>query len=466
MNIVFIHSKYKRLAFLLVSIFISCEDFVEIDTPRTEIVADNAFSTDETSTAVANGMYFLMLGTGSMYSADLEVFTGLFSDELVNFLNDSDYNEFANNELLPDNSRLFTNFWQNSYQIINNSNGLIEGLQNNTIVTPLLRNQLLGEALFIRAYTHFYMLNLFGPIPYSITSEVIKNNTAFREPVEEVYQKIITDLREAQRLMAEDVPSEIERTRPSLEAVTALLSRVYLYTENWSNAEVEASKLIENEKFMLEEDLNRVFQETSQEAIWQLVPENGETTRLGLNFPITFFGPGRFGEFGATSLSEVLLAAFESEDSRRNDWVGSNGGNSYPIKYKNSSSFSIGSTDVPEYTVMLRLAEQYLIRAEARTMLNDFLGAQDDLNIIRRRAGLADIAMLNREALLTAITQERRIELFAEGGHRWLDLKRSGQANQVLELLKDQWQVTDLLWPIPEIEIFNNSNLLPQNDGY
>ena len=160
------------------------------------------------------------------------------------------------------------------------------------------------------------------------------------------------------------------------------------------------------------------------------------------------------------------MAAFETEDNRFNDWVGARSSNSYPVKYKNSTSLSIGVTSNLEYTVLLRLAEQYLIRAEARVRQNDLTGAQEDLNAVRNRAGLEDTPNMTSESLLTAINQERRIELFAEGGHRWLDLKRMERASEVLEPLKELWEPTDVLWPIPEIEIFNNSNLLPQNPGY
>ena len=61
---------------------------------------------------------------------------------------------------------------------------------------------------------------------------------------------------------------------------------------------------------------------------------------------------------------------------------------------------------------------------------------------------------------------ERRVELFTEGGHRWLDLKRTNQADNVLSQIKSSWDVTDVLFPIPEDEIENNANLLPQNPGY
>lgn len=466
-RLVFKPFKLNILVVVFSLLSLGCEDLVEIDPPRTEIVADNAFTSDETAEAVTNGMYNLMLSISSMYNSPLEIFSGLYSDELVNFLDNDDYNDFALNRLFPDNNRLFSAFWQNSYQIINNANGVLEGLRENTIITLNLRNQLIGEALFVRAYTHFYLVNLFGPIPYSSTTEIAVNNSASREPVDAVYQKIVADLLEAQGLLSEDLSSTDDgRIRPTKAAVTALLARVYLYTQNWTDAEAQATVLIDDDDFVLEDDLNEVFWAASQEAIWQVVPRDGITTRLGLVFPITFGGPGGFNEFGATALTQELLLAFEMEDNRFDAWVGSRGPNSYPVKYKNSTSLSIGSTDDPEYTVMLRLAEQYLIRAEARARQDDLSGAEEDINIIRNRAGLENTSASGQEELLEAIAQERRIELFTEGGHRWLDLKRTNEADEALAPLKEFWEPTDVLWPVPEIEIFNNSNLLPQNLGY
>ena len=446
----------------------SCEDFVEIDPPRNEIVPETLFSDDQTAEFAANGIYSLMIVANSMYSSDLEIFTGMASDELINFLDRDDFIEVGRNEILPDNSSLLVRFWQNSYQIINNVNGLIEGSEDNTNLTPPIRNQILGEALFIRAYAHFHLVNLFGAVPYITSTDIQSNNIISRTSVEEVYVLIIEDLLEAQDLFSASstVENSEFRVRPNFWATTALLARVYLYQEDWENAEIEASKVIETDEFVLEEDLNDVFLATSREAIWQLVPLNDGITRFGLRLPITFFGPGNFGETGATALRDGLLVSFDPNDNRRNDWVGSRGSDSFPVKYKNSTSFSIGSTDNPEYAVMLRLAEQYLIRAEARVRRNDLSGAAQDLDTIRNRAGLTNITVTEQNDILEAVIQERRVELFTEGGHRWFDLKRTGRADEVLTLVKESWEPTDALWPIPEDEILNNPNLLPQNPGY
>ncbi len=115
---------------------------------------------------------------------------------------------------------------------------------------------------------------------------------------------------------------------------------------------------------------------------------------------------------------------------------------------------------------MLRLAEQFLIRAEARAKTHNIMGAITDVNAIRRRAGLRELpATLGETDLIAAIAQERRIELFAEWGHRWMDLKRTDKIDDVLKPIKPQWRNTQKFYPIPLLELTTNPNLT-QNPGY
>ena len=117
--------------------------------------------------------------------------------------------------------------------------------------------------------------------------------------------------------------------------------------------------------------------------------------------------------------------------------------------------------------MVLRLAEQYLIRAEARAEQNNLTGAVADLNIIRNRAGLPNTTAVTQGDILTAIMHERQVELFSEWGHRFFDLKRTGQANTVLGAIasKQPWNTNQLLYPIPVSETTNDA-FLQQNPGY
>jgi hypothetical protein len=104
-----------------------------------------------------------------------------------------------------------------------------------------------------------------------------------------------------------------------------------------------------------------------------------------------------------------------------------------------------------------------LIRAEALAHLNDISGAQADLNAVRIRAGLPGTNADDQQSLLLAIQSERWSELFTEYGHRWLDLKRTGKA---IELVGNGITTNDLLYPLPADEFIKNPYIGEQNIGY
>src|SRR5690606_8853114 len=134
----------------------------------------------------------------------------------------------------------------------------------------------------------------------------------------------------------------------------------------------------------------------------------------------------------------------------------------FPNKYK----LNTNTATTEECSILFRLAELYLIAAEAEAHMGHGSEALDHLNTIRNRAMLAPITATDQISLLNAIEQERRIELFSEQGHRFFDLKRTGRADSELAPVKPNWESTDVLLPIPESELLLNPNLEPQNDGY
>jgi hypothetical protein len=136
----------------------------------------------------------------------------------------------------------------------------------------------------------------------------------------------------------------------------------------------------------------------------------------------------------------------------------------YPFKYK----VAFG-TPVMEYLTVLRLGEQYLIRAEARAMQGNLQEAQNDLNIIRARAGLPPLTFSSQPALLAAIRHERQVELFTEWGHRWLDIKRTGTVNDIMTTAATvkgaTWSPNWQFFPVPYNDMLRDKNLT-QNMGY
>ena len=451
---------YKYLLPLIMAFFISCEDFVEIDPPRNEITFDLAFSDDATATSTISGLYSNMVS--SNYSAgDLSKFASLCSDELNAGVISSDF-DFQNNDLTSINGLVSSRFWGPAYSHLLQVNSILEELNESSSLTDSIESQLRGEALFMRAFLHFNLANLFGNIPIVTSTDFERNNTLSRSNPSELYSQIIQDLEAARPLVFNDFTfTDGERVRPIGPAVDALLARVHLYQENWSEAEQSATTIINSsDLFSIEADPNNVFLANSVETIWSLKP-------VGPAFvaPETF----RFDVIFTTFTAE-FMNSFEANDLRASNWIDSlaspQGGTfAVPSKYKEE--------DIPlqEYSVVFRLAEMYLIRAEARTQQGNTTGAIADLDVLRERAGLPLISATNpsipQADLLTAIEQERKAELFTEWGHRWFDLRRTNRANEVLSGFGDKdWQETDVLWPVPQAELDINPNLLPQNSGY
>ena len=457
-----------RISWILIlfALNTSCEDFVDIDAPVNEVVSETVYTSDGTATAAIRGIYIEMM-TGSFASGNpssITSLTGLSSDDLLNFSSSADRIDFNTNALTANNS-FINNLWSEAYNLIYYTNSVLEGLERSNGITITTKNQLAGEAKFLRAFLHFYLLNLFGDVPLINSTDYRVNNVVSRNASSDILQQVVADLQEAQRLLAKDYSySRGERVQPNQSAATTLLARAYLYTADWTKADIEASKVINNNGlYTLENDLNKVFKANSQEAIWQLQPVFlGENTPEGGAF---INNNGSFPTF--QSLTDELVNTFESGDQRRSDWVDSiifDSSTTYyhPFKYKIKEK----NQPITEYSMVLRLAELYLIRAEARAQVNDISGAKADLNIIRNRAGLPNTSANDQQSLLLAIEHERRVEFFTEWGHRWFDLKRTGRADAVLsEITWKDWQSTDVLYPIPQTEREVNGNLT-QNDGY
>jgi hypothetical protein len=451
----------------LLIFFTSCKKFVESDPPKTALISETVFSSDATATAAITGIYSRMMQSSSDFLSgenSITLLSGLSSDELKNYSTDINQIQFYTSSLSPSNSRSSI-FWTQLYQYIYSANSVIEGIAKSKSLSPQLKKELTGEAKFFRAFCYFYLTNLFGDVQILTSTDYSVNAHAFRSPKSEVYQQIVNDLNDAKDVLPDNYTnSGGQRTRANKWAGTALLSRVYLYMSNWSMAETEATLVINNNStYNLVADLDQVFLKNSNEAILQFSPV--------VPFFETFDG-FRFilsGSPRRVALNDGVLSSFETGDNRKPHWVGTSivGAQTYYFPYKYKLQFTGATTTPPkEYLMILRLAEQYLIRAEARAELNDIPGAQADLNTIRNRAGLFNSIANTKASLLLAIEQERRVEMFCEMGHRWLDLKRTNRANVILEPLKgSNWQPTDVLYPIPQSEISLNSNIV-QNPGY
>lgn len=442
---------------------LSCEEFVEVDPPNSRVAGALVFENDRLAIAAMDGVYDRMFNSGYFsggHQNSIAVTAGLSADEFMVSPQNSTLQEFYNNQVSPANTTNST-LWSSAYNIIYMVNSIIEGLSGSEGISPGVKRQLDGEARFVRGFTYFYLVNLFGDVPLITGTDYKVNTNKSRDTVNEVYEQVLLDLEQARALLDSNY-RDGQRTRPNRYAASALLARTYLFLQDWETAQKFTTEVIEaSNLYGLQNDLNNAFLANNPEAIWQIEPVLVGHTNEG-DYLILTEAPAN-NPSRPLSLTNNILEAFDPQDKRLSNWIDSLEVNNeifyYPFKYK--VKFSVEPPG--EYSTVMRLAEQFLIRAEARAHLGDLEGSLDDLNRIRNRSGLNDTQAQNMEQLIEEIFVERQRELFTEWGHRWLDINRL-EKEAVLNF-KPDWQPSDMLYPIPEQELSRAPKLV-QNPGY
>lgn len=443
---------------------IGCRKFIQVPPPSNSITTGQVFSDSASAIAGITGIYINMWNRGSNTtgSGSVDLYAGASSDEMTGTSTVSFMQEINLNNISITNS-YSQNLWTNAYSYIYDANACIAGATAGTGLSTTVRNRVIGEAKFIRAFMHFTLVNLFGPVPLAITTDYNVTGSLPRASVDSIYAQIFADLHAADSLLTPD-PVAINRVRVNRYTVSALLARASLYRKQWADAEKNATRTIGG-NYALLNNPDSVFLNGSVEAIWQLpAATTGYETAIGQI--IIPYASGVLPQYVATAQE---VSAFESGDKRSSRWMKSTvvAGTTwyYPYKYKTGND---NSNPPKEAYMLFRLGEQYLIRSEARAEQGDLAGAASDLNVIRARAGLPPTTATTQADLLTAILHERRTELCFEWGHRWFDLKRTGTIDTVLGPpgnAKTGWKPTAALFPIP----YSQTQLDPfltQNPGY
>jgi hypothetical protein len=458
-------SKHYLLLFQVIAMVLltSCDSFVEVDLPKSQLTTVSVFDNYSTANAALSDIYSKMREQGllSGSTSGASNLLGNYADELYCLASPGDPTlPFYTNVLLPANSTI-TDYWNLSYNQIYAANAVMEGVELSNKLTVKEKEQLKGEALFIRAIVHFYLANLYGEIPYIVSTDRKINNEASKIPVKDIYRNIIADLENSAVLLPQNYLNA-EWVRPNQFVAKALLARVYLYNQSWAEASNAASAVLNaSNLYTIEDNVSLVFLKDSKETIWQFQSSVAGKNTDEASIFIFSSGPPPF-----VALTNNLIESFDQNDLRKANWTKalSDGTDTWYHAYKYKEFENTAAS--MEYSIIFRLAEQYLIRAEARAHQGDLIGAKEDLNRIRKRAGLLDTDAVSAQQIVDAVLRERRWELFTEFGHRFFDLKRSGQIDNVLDPVKTGWNSTDVLFPLPQNELSINPNIRPQNSGY
>ncbi|MBU2651722.1 MAG: RagB/SusD family nutrient uptake outer membrane protein [Bacteroidetes bacterium] len=441
--------KLRIIALIITALWLTaCEKVLEVD-PVDYIPEEEAIQDKTDAERALTGCYDGLQQTG-MYGRHLVIIPDIVADNLEWEGTTQEYGQFDNNSLLSDNV-IVEDIWNAHYDVLNRINYLLYKLPDVSGMSQAERDNFLGQLYFLRALCHFNLVRLFGPIPVKTqpTLDLGSDLNPARDPVETVMQQIESDL-----LAAE---GKITITNPGFAtngAVVAMLAMVYLHEKDYDQAKVMATQAITGYGYELETSYSSLFpagmQTPGKEAIFTVLFDELDGNRLAEYFFPTSTG-GRYEVAPGTG----ILSAYEGGDVRLAASVA--GETPYVIKYPNLSTMN-------NNVYVIRLAEMYLIRAEAEARLEGSVSAiQFDINKIRTRAGLLDTEAETYEELLLAIEQERRTELAFEG-KRWFDLVRTGRAMEVIETVTNTDQ---LLFPIPLNEIQTNSNPgMYQNPGY
>src|SRR5690606_31676065 len=168
--------------------------------PKAKVTDASVFSDESTAVSAVLGIYYKMYGSGKFASGGergVSTLTGLSSDEMKNYpQTDAVVLQFERNELQGDNPLVLA-LWNSLYETLFQANAVLEGINSASQIPNATINQLTGEVLFIRAFCHFYLLNLFGDVPLVITTDYRLNSSIARTASEDVYNQIVTDLQRA-----------------------------------------------------------------------------------------------------------------------------------------------------------------------------------------------------------------------------------------------------------------------------
>lgn len=431
-----------------------CKKLVDTGAPKTQLTAEKAFADEQSVTAVLSSIY---LQFNTQIAGTIIPSMAIYTDELTTGSSSSSVQEFFQANVSVNNS-INLNIWKNLYNVIYQCNALLEHIDTDGKISDEKRKQFKGEALFLRGLAYYFLLNMYGEVPMVRTTDVNVTAAMPRTKADELFTQIIADFIAAKDLLPV-VYAGGEKVRANKWAAVAMLARMYHYQGKWNLAEGAATDVISSGVYDIHLSPASVFLKNSTDAIFQFWTQNGFA-----QFATMFIPSGT--ALPTYPLTTGMLQSFETGDLRKASWVKTvviNGQSySYPFKYKNRTTVTGANT---EYLMLLRLSELYLIRAEARNEQLNTDGAKSDLNEIRNRAGLANTAAQTKSELADAIDHERKVELFAEWGFRFFDLKRKGRAATTLQPIKPNWKSGAVMLPIPYYELLNNP-ALEQNPGY
>jgi hypothetical protein len=483
--------KHVLILFISATLLVSCEDFLDLD-PISEETSGNAYETGSQIEAALVGAYE-SFQSSEYYVWDFVLFQDVRSDNAYAGGDNPEIFQIENLEIGPAHTRIFTN-WSNIFNAISKANLVLErvdGIQDPSL-TAERREEIKGEAHFLRAYHYFTLVKLYGGVPILLDPTTSANPEAVRVPrssVDEVYNLILDDLSTAASLLPDTYGNDasVNKARATAGAAHALAAKV-----NAQKPEADYQAVLDHIQDVEDSeanyqliDYNQLFSGNNYNNAESIL----EVQYLGANEgnfgPQLLLPPSISGDswrkFVTPSVDIVNAFDEEGDEVRKNasilfeevQWVdefwGNSPGSSIPFGYKWKNASGFASSD---NTYLLRFGDIVLLKAEALNELDRLGEAITEVNRIRSRVDLPDLTpeqSSSKEVMRNTILKERRLELFLEG-HRWDDLARHDRLISTMNNLVEidlrtgspvNYNMTEAktLLPIPQQEMDRNPNL-------
>lgn len=455
------------------SVMVSCDDFLTEDL-KGDFTSENITSTEESADQVITGVY-----NAAAYSINLWKFGDIASDDAVKGGNPGDQADlsYIENFTAGADNGVLSEFWQNTYETIARANKAIELIKDKDFETA---QQMINEAKFLRAYSYFQLVNIFGEVPLKLTTEVMTPLSSIKD----IYAAIEKDLTDATALPATYGASDAGRATSG--AAWGLLAKAQLYQGKYSEALKSIEKLKQLNLYSLDNYANlfKLGNENSPEAIFAIRFLSDQVPAIG-NSLNQWFAPQEESGYYFNNPTENWVNSFTEKQTNGDDdlridlsigragheWLNDNmfdagwSTTGFLVRKHNQplSEVSKGRKgDGGLAYIYLRYADILLMEAECQNELGNPSLAETPLNAVRARAGLKGISGVNQATMRDCIRLERRHE-FGFEFHRFFDLMRWGQSVAVPALATKgvtlPWSAPRFFFPIPQAELDANTAL-------
>lgn len=505
---------FLKTSFFLLSTLLllgSCKKFLD-DKPKTTLTTGNAYNTASDIENAIAGCYSTFYYT-DYYQWEYVMVSDVRSDNAYpGGNNEETFKQYDRSTLAPSNHHNYVN-WGALYNGIARCNILLNKIGDVTDagLTEERRNQVIGEASFLRAFHYYQLVKLYGGVPLELLSnsadpKVIRKARASEK---QVYDQIVADLENALAKLPDSYGSSaaVNKVRATKGAANAMLAKVWAQRSDrdynkvlqYCDAVISSpagyslmgsyTDLFDGSHYLNSESILEIpFEEGSPTSSWgielYLAPEDGWQKYCVPSKDLV-----AAYDAAGDAVRKNANIVFWTEDANGDpiSWPDENwnpcGDHSVGIPFNYKQKHAAGWASGDDY-YLLRLADIILLKAEAQNELGNWNAAIATVTPVRQRAGLDPLSAVHSQAeMKTAILNERRLELAFEG-QRWDDLVRNGVATTVMQSLNeftytceggvlsapekmDYSRVTPNHWvlPIPQLEIDANPNLL-QNAGY